>query len=649
MGKKVWIFRGGLVGLLLVFFLALTTVALAAPKIVAIIPVQISPNGIWTNPITNRTYVSNSNSNTVSVIDGLTNTVLANVPVGNTPIGVNVNSTTNRIYTANEFSNDVSVIDGTTNTVITNVLVGAFPAGVGVNSTTNRIYTANNGAGSVSVIDGTNNTVLTTLPIGGAPYSINVNSVTNRVYVGNRGNNTLAVIDGLTNSTLVTVPVGTAPNTIAVNTATNRIYVPNTGSNNVTVIDGATNNVLTTIPVGSSPSGASVNTATNRIYISNGTDGTISVIDGTTNTVLNTFAGANPADISVNPNLNRIYVTNYNSQTVTVLADPVPPTISKAFATTSVPLNSVTSLTFTLTNPNRLDKLTEVTFTDNFPAGLQVAPAPNLNNGCGGTLTASGSQIKLDKGVLEANQTCTIKVDVKATTAGDKNNTTEPISAAESGVGKASNTATLSVRAGGPQAQLRFAHLAPVTANVDIYVNRKLLLSNVAYGTVSPYFPYRPGTYAIDIIKTGQSLSSEPLSSESIDLENREAYTYSLLNFNDDTSVYSYFYIDDLKAPAAGKAKLKILHASPDAEAVDVVVKGGATLASEINNGENTEYLQLNPGTYVLEVRQIETGKVLYTTPPLNLKAGVIYTAIAEGLVNGKPTFKVDLVTDVGA
>jgi YVTN family beta-propeller protein len=63
------------------------------------------------NPIRNRIYVANAGSNTVSVIDGTTNTVVATVTVGTTPFGVAVNPTTNRIYVTNSGSNTVSVIE----------------------------------------------------------------------------------------------------------------------------------------------------------------------------------------------------------------------------------------------------------------------------------------------------------------------------------------------------------------------------------------------------------------------------------------------------------------------------------------------------------------------------------------------------------
>jgi YVTN family beta-propeller protein len=645
---KLWYVRGGLVGLLLLGFIFTAALAVAAPQIVAVVLAQANPNGVWYNPLTNRTYVTNSSSDSVTVINGLTNTALANIAVGSDPIGIGVNPTTNRIYVANQISNNISVIDGVSNSVVATVTVGSGPVGAVVNPTTNRIYVPNFDNGTISVINGADNTVLTTLNVGGNPYGTGVNPTTNRIYMGNY-NETITVIDSTNNTIIATVPVGTSPNSIGVNPITNRIYVPNTGSNNLTVIDGTTNNVITTINVGNAPTGASVNPNTNRIYVTNGGSNTISIIDGSSNTILFTIPVDNPADLVVNPALNRIYISNYSSQTVTVLSDPVPPTISKTFGAGTINLNDTTTLSFTINNSNPLDKLTGIGFVDNLPDGLQLTATSPANN-CGGTLNAlsSSTQIKLAGGTLDGGKSCTIKVEVKATTSGEKRNTTEPISATESGAGKASNTAVLTVKAAGPIGQLRFAHLAPYTGKVDIYVNREIVLKNVAYGTVSPYLPFKPGNYAIDIVKAGANLNNtEPLISEAVDLWENEHYTYAALNYHEDTSAFSYFYKDDLTAPSTGKAKIKVLHASPDAGAVEVALQGGPVLFSTLNAGESSEYLEVAAGTYNLEMREPGTGKVLYKLPPVNLAAGTLYTAVAEGLVNSSPAFKVDLIPDV--
>jgi YVTN family beta-propeller protein len=253
---------------------------------IATVNVGSSPQYVGVNPSTNRIYVGNFFSNTVSVIDGNTNTVIGTVNVGS-PQGIGVNPTTNRVYVANLGSGTVSVINAT-NQVIATVNVGPNPIGVGVNNATNRVYVANQviPTGSVTVINATNQVMATVAISTGAPSGVGVNPTTNRVYVTNSNGNTVSVIDGNTNTVTATVIVPGSPQGVAVNPFTNRIYVtnpaiPGPGSGTLSVIDGNTNTVTATVTVGSNPTGVGANPTTNRVYVANQvtTSGTASVID----------------------------------------------------------------------------------------------------------------------------------------------------------------------------------------------------------------------------------------------------------------------------------------------------------------------------------------------------------------------------------
>ena len=57
-----------------------------------------------------------------------------------------------------------------------------------------------------------------------------------------------------------------------------------------------------------------------------------------------------------------------------------PPTITKAFGAATIPLNSSTSLTFNITNPNPGVAFTGLAFTDSLPAGLAVATPNGLSS-----------------------------------------------------------------------------------------------------------------------------------------------------------------------------------------------------------------------------------------------------------------------------
>ncbi|MDO8681823.1 MAG: hypothetical protein Q7R30_25210, partial [Acidobacteriota bacterium] len=119
-------------------------------------------------------YIPNYGSNTVSVIDTATNTVVATVAVGTNPWGVAVNPAGTRAYVANYVSNDVSVIDTASNTVVATVAVGTYPLGVAVNPAGTRAYVANNNSDNVSVIDTATNSVVATVGVGIAPIAFGV-------------------------------------------------------------------------------------------------------------------------------------------------------------------------------------------------------------------------------------------------------------------------------------------------------------------------------------------------------------------------------------------------------------------------------------------------------------------------------------------
>ena len=174
------------------------------------------PIGVDVNPNTNMVYVANSNSNTVSIVHGTTKNESksnggtasggggathttnlvppSNVTVGTLPYAVAVNPNTNMVYVANSGSNTVSVINGTTNTVVQNVTVGISPYGIAVNPNITMIYVANYDSNTVSVIDGTTNSVVQTVPVGISPVGVDVNPKTNMVYVANHDDGTLSII-----------------------------------------------------------------------------------------------------------------------------------------------------------------------------------------------------------------------------------------------------------------------------------------------------------------------------------------------------------------------------------------------------------------------------------------------------------------------
>src|SRR5256884_530428 len=94
-------------------------------RVTATVAAGAASRAVALNPVTNKIYVANANSNNVTVIDGATNTTTT-VSAGTNPAAVAVNPVTNKIYVANQGSANVTVIDEATNTTTT-VNAGAGP------------------------------------------------------------------------------------------------------------------------------------------------------------------------------------------------------------------------------------------------------------------------------------------------------------------------------------------------------------------------------------------------------------------------------------------------------------------------------------------------------------------------------------------
>ena len=136
---------------------------------------------------------------------------------------------------------------------------------------------------------------------------------------------------------------------------------------------------------------------------------------------------------------------NTASATLSVLPKP---TISKAFASPTIVLNGTTILTLTITNPSTTLALSNVAFTDSFPANLLLATPSAVTSDCGGTATAADATglVSLAGGSIAANSSCTITVDVTSSVVGSYNNTTSGVSSTQTGAaGAVSNTAVLKV------------------------------------------------------------------------------------------------------------------------------------------------------------------------------------------------------------
>ena len=263
----------------------------------------------------------------VAVYDMATITRVATVPMGescgacsaSSVNGIAVKLDGTRVYVANGANDSVSVIDTLSNGVVATIAVGHYPNGIAVNSAGTRVYVANASSNTVSVIDTGNNTVIATVPAGSYPEDVVVNASGSRVYVVNSHSNNVSVIDTSTNSVVATVTVGNVDNwvfnKIAITPNDQRVYVTNYVEKSVSIIDTSCNCISKTLTLSSSPYGIAINPAGGRVYITRSYD--ISIFDTVTDTNLaNVSFSGYPEGIAFNADGSKAYVSNSNTLAV---------------------------------------------------------------------------------------------------------------------------------------------------------------------------------------------------------------------------------------------------------------------------------------------------------------------------------------------
>ncbi|HET7089423.1 MAG TPA: DUF4397 domain-containing protein [Anaerolineae bacterium] len=185
-------------------------------------------------------------------------------------------------------------------------------------------------------------------------------------------------------------------------------------------------------------------------------------------------------------------------------------------------------------------------------------------------------------------------------------------------------------------ARVRVVHASPDAPAVDVLVNDAVAFSNAPFKGITQYASLDPATYNVKVVPTG---ATEPVVIGA-DLT-LEAKDYTVVAVDTLANIEPLILVDNNSAPAAGKAHVRFVHASPDAPAVDIAVAGGGpVLFSNIAFKGVGDYLPVGAGTYDLEVRIAGTDTVALSVPGVQLNNGTVYTVFAMGLAGGTPALQ---------
>jgi LPXTG-motif cell wall-anchored protein len=177
-------------------------------------------------------------------------------------------------------------------------------------------------------------------------------------------------------------------------------------------------------------------------------------------------------------------------------------------------------------------------------------------------------------------------------------------------------------------AKVRVVHASPDAPAVDVIVNGNKVLTNVPFFAASAYLDLPAGSYDIQVVPAGAT-SPVVIDAKGVRIEAGKAYTIAATGKL--AEIKPTILTDDLSAPAAGKAHVRVIHFSPDAPAVDIKVAGGPTLISNLPFSQASNYLPVDAGSYDLQVTPAGATTVVLDLKGVRLEAGKIYDVFAVG------------------
>lgn len=180
----------------------------------------------------------------------------------------------------------------------------------------------------------------------------------------------------------------------------------------------------------------------------------------------------------------------------------------------------------------------------------------------------------------------------------------------------------------------RIVHLSPDAPVVDVYVDDELWFEDVEpFATQTEYLEYVPGTYTIQFAPAGEGQDAAVLEDEVTFEEGR--YTVAAVGevcAVSDEPLRIVNLEDDTSPTTEGHARIRGIHASPDAPPIDFTTPDEERVFGNLGFGEGI-YGEIETEEEVIEIRECASGDLVERFE-IDFEAGHVYTVFVVGYVD---------------
>ena len=186
-------------------------------------------------------------------------------------------------------------------------------------------------------------------------------------------------------------------------------------------------------------------------------------------------------------------------------------------------------------------------------------------------------------------------------------------------------------------ANIRIAHLSPDAPNVDVSVNGSVIFEDVSFGTVSEYVGSPAGEQQVRITTTGNDETT--VFEGTVPTEAETNYTVTArgeISEGADEPFELLTLEGSNSTPGSNMARVRLVHVSPDAPAVDVTLaSNGDVLYDGVTYGDSAN-VTVPAGDYTLQVRgdSMSNDGDVVAEFDVTLRGEEAYTAFAGGYLS---------------
>ncbi len=177
---------------------------------------------------------------------------------------------------------------------------------------------------------------------------------------------------------------------------------------------------------------------------------------------------------------------------------------------------------------------------------------------------------------------------------------------------------------------LSIYNASPTPATYDVFLDdTKINTAALPLGGNMAYFQKVTGSYTVKFTVAGRT---ESLFSKTIALPASTYATYFLIG--KPTAFEGLLITDDLSGTSTTNGFIRFINLSPDAPALDLVVRNGSTLTTNKAYKAASGFAQLAAGTYAFDIKNPTTGTVIASVENVIIGTSGYYNVIVRGLLN---------------